>query len=83
MLTTAEHTLEVDPIRCEGNGACVELLPEGISLDDWGFPMVPSEPLPSSLLGHARRAVSSCPVRALQLRRREPVPTSRSHKKGG
>lgn len=83
MLTERGQALEVDPIRCEGHGACAELLPEWISLDDWGFPMVSTEPLPSSLVGHARRAVNSCPVLALKLRRCEPVPTDHSPKKGG
>ena len=29
--------LIVDPIACTGHGACAELLPEVISLDEWGY----------------------------------------------
>ena len=35
--------LTVDPIACTGHGACAELLPEWIVLDDWGYPMVSEE----------------------------------------
>ena len=28
--------LKVDPIACDGRGLCAELLPELITLDDWG-----------------------------------------------
>ncbi len=30
--------IEVDPIRCEAHGQCAELLPERITLDEWGYP---------------------------------------------
>ena len=59
--------LVVDPIACDGHGLCAELLPERIALDDWGFPIVDAKPIPSQLLGHARRAVSECPKCALRL----------------
>lgn len=62
-------TLRVDPIACDGHGLCAELFPERIQLDDWGFPIIDSEPIPGSLLGHARRAVSQCPTLALRLDR--------------
>ena len=59
--------LRVDRIRCDGRGVCAELLPELIRLDDWGYPIIESGTVPRNLLGHARRAVDSCPVLALQL----------------
>ena len=59
--------LEVDRIRCDGHGICAELLPELISLDDWGYPIVKRGPLPDHLAGLARRAVDDCPVLALRL----------------
>jgi ferredoxin len=59
--------LRVDPIACDGHGLCAELFPEWVSLDDWGFPIVRSEPVPPGLEEHARRAVAACPVLALKL----------------
>jgi ferredoxin len=62
-------TLRVDPIACEAHGLCAELFPEGISLDDWGYPIVDPGPIPPELEDHARRAVASCPTLALHLMR--------------
>jgi ferredoxin len=59
--------LTVDPIACTGHGACAELLPEWIKLDDWGYPMLADERVPDHLLAHARRAVAACPTLALRL----------------
>jgi ferredoxin len=65
------YRLRVDPIACDGHGACAELLPEAIENDDWGFPIVRSGPLDGRWLKLARRAVSSCPKLALRLERNE------------
>jgi ferredoxin len=59
----------VDRIRCDGHGLCAELLPERISLDDWGFPVVKRGPVPDDLAEVARHAVDICPVLALRLAR--------------
>ncbi len=59
--------IRIDPIACEGHGLCAELLPERISLDEWGFPIVDPEPLPRRLEKHAKRAVAACPRLALVL----------------
>ena len=59
--------LEIDRIRCDGHGMCAELLPELISLDDWGYPIIKGATVPPSLAEHARRAVDACPVLALRL----------------
>jgi ferredoxin len=63
---------------------CAELLPERIALDEWGYPVLDGEPLPSELVAHARRAVNACPTFALLLERvpsperaRPGVPRSR------
>ena len=61
--------LVVDPIACTGHGLCAELLPERITLDDWGYPIVDPH-VPPALHDHAVRAVSACPALALALRRR-------------
>jgi ferredoxin len=59
--------LSVDPIRCDAYGHCAELLPELISLDEWGYPIISGQDLPEQLRGDARRAVSACPRLALRL----------------
>ena len=69
-----DQELSVDRIRCDGRGLCAELLPELIRLDDWGYPIVERRPVPRHLLGHARRAVASCPVLALKLAAAQAVP---------
>jgi ferredoxin len=61
--------LTVDPIRCDGAGLCAELFPEGVALDDWGYPIVDQRPIQPALLAHARRAARCCPVLALRLER--------------
>ena len=60
--------ISVDPIVCEGHGQCAELLPEMITLDDWGYPIVDDAEVPSSHEALARRAVGACPTLALRLR---------------
>jgi ferredoxin len=61
--------LRVDPIACSGHGACAELLPELIELDEWGYPILDPRPVPPGLERQARRAVSGCPELALRLSR--------------
>ena len=68
---SGRQLLVVDRIKCDGRGLCAELLPELIRLDDWGYPIVNSEPVPGHLLPLARRAVDDCPVLAIALRRSE------------
>ncbi len=60
--------LEIDRIACDGHGACAEVLPERIVLDDWGYPILLPGPLPESMVELARLAIETCPVRALRLR---------------
>jgi ferredoxin len=66
---TTRARVRVDPIVCDGHGLCAELLPERITLDDWGYPIVDDTPLDRHLLPHARRAVDACPVLAMRLER--------------
>ncbi|MCZ1000906.1 ferredoxin [Streptomyces mirabilis] len=61
------HRLEVDWTACQGHGLCAELLPEHITLDEWGYPLLGEAPLPPTTLKRARRAAADCPVRALKL----------------
>lgn len=60
--------LTLDVIACEAHGLCADLLPERVSLDEWGYPIIDAEPVPGRLLGHARRAVAACPTLALALK---------------
>lgn len=68
---TTSVRLRVDPIACEGRRLCAEILPELITLDDWGFPIVSDVDVPGDLLDEAREAVRLCPKLALRL---EPAP---------
>jgi ferredoxin len=61
------YRLRVNPIACEAHGMCAELLPERISLDEWGYPLLGEEPLDPALVDHARRAAAACPTFALLL----------------
>ncbi len=59
------HRITVNPIMCEAHGVCMELLPEMIGKDPWGYPIVSDQPIPPHLLKLARKAESSCPTIAL------------------
>jgi len=59
--------LQVNPIACSGHGLCAELLPELISLDEWGYPVIADQGVPPRLARQARRAVTDCPALALRL----------------
>lgn len=61
--------LRVNPIACTAHGMCAELLPERITLDEWGYPVLDDEPLTPALVEHARRAALACPTFALLLER--------------
>jgi ferredoxin len=60
--------IDVDPVRCEAHGLCAELLPERITLDEWGYPLIDPTPIPASLEALARRTINACPTLALRLR---------------
>ena len=63
---TGRVQLRVDPIACDGRGVCAELLPELITLDDWGFPVIHGE-VPGALQEEAAEATRLCPKLALWL----------------
>ena len=61
--------LHVDWTACDRRGVCVELLPELLEADPWGYPLVRGPAtVPDELAPHARRAVALCPRMALRLR---------------
>jgi len=63
--------LQLNPTTCDAHGFCVELLPELVTLDEWGYPLLTTGTLtvavPEQLLAAARKAVGACPVSALRL----------------
>ena len=61
--------VRVNPIACEAHGMCAELLPERITLDQWGYPLVDETPVSGAELEHAIRAARACPTLALLLER--------------
>lgn len=54
--------LALDRIACTGHGICASILPEQITLDEWGYPVVQASLVDPSL-GDA--AIRLCPTRAL------------------
>ncbi len=58
-------TVAVDRIVCVGRGLCAGVLPERITLDEWGYPILDHTPVEPAA---AREAVRICPVGALYLR---------------
>jgi ferredoxin len=66
---SVDRRLQLDPVACDGFGHCAELLPELITLDEWGYPVIDDVPLPAHLMDHVERAVKACPRDALRVRR--------------
>jgi ferredoxin len=63
---TAPVSVEVDRTRCAGHGLCAVLLPDRITRDEWGFPVLHEvRPAPGDEAA-LRRAVSACPALALR-----------------
>ena len=61
--------VRVDPVACDAYGFCAELLPERVSLDEWGYPVIDGAPVGSELVELATRAAADCPRRAFHLER--------------
>jgi ferredoxin len=59
--------LRIDRDRCTGHGRCYDLAPDLITDDDDGYGRVVVEDPGESQLDAARRAVNSCPERAVVL----------------
>ncbi len=64
----APPALAVDRIACSGHGICASLLPESVTLDEWGYPVVEAG-VTRELLELAEVAASVCPHSALRLLR--------------
>lgn len=57
--------LRIDPVACDGYGYCAELVPEMISLDEWGYPLVTEDRVPPVLEDLVREAAARCPRNAV------------------
>jgi ferredoxin len=66
---TAGARIRVDFIACDGRGLCAEVVPELITLDDWGFPIVGAGEVPPGLRHQVDEAIRLCPKLALWLDR--------------
>jgi ferredoxin len=68
----SEPSLHVDRVACDGRGLCIELLPEILAEDPWGYPAGRDgrrdTAVPAGLRADAARAVRDCPRLALSLR---------------
>lgn len=66
MSDEVRRNLRVNPTLCTGYGYCAEIVPELVSVDDWGYPILRNISIEDErLLGLARRAVATCPRLAL------------------
>jgi ferredoxin len=69
---TGLFILQVNPILCDGFGHCAELAPELVEIDEWGYPIIRSEPVSlgdTDVYQSARYAERGCPRRALRIQR--------------
>jgi len=69
----SQPLLHVDRVACDGRGLCIELLPEILAEDPWGYPAGRDgrrdTAVPPGLRVDAEQAVRDCPRLALTLRR--------------
>jgi ferredoxin len=71
--------ISIDPVACDAYGYCAELLPEAITLDEWGYPIVDGSSLTPGLLAAAQRAARDCPRRAIRVEVKHSVELRHSH----
>lgn len=67
----AKLRLEVDWSRCDGHGLCADILKGAVRMDEYNYPVLPDDPIPTHLEADARKAVAMCPGLALRLVRRQ------------
>jgi ferredoxin len=64
--------LHIDWTRCDARGSCMELLPELLQADRWGYPLAraggSNVVIPAHLQEAADDAVGLCPMLALRFR---------------
>jgi ferredoxin len=69
--------VRVDPVACDACGYCAQLLPERVTLDEWGYPVVDGPPVGPGLVELADRAAAECLRGAFHLVR---VASTRPHR---
>ena len=72
-----EVRLSVDMTKCRGSGMCALIFEDGIELDRFGFPIIPSGLLEGRLRRRAIRASKACPHGALAVVGPDDLPISR------
>ena len=66
--------VQISPDRCQGHGRCYDLAPELFGDDDEGYGTVRSDgTVPPGQEEDARRAVSNCPERAIEILEGDPA----------
>lgn len=65
--TSTTVSIVIDPVACDAYGYCAELLPEHVSLDEWGYPLLDGVPLSGEQAARAQEAARQCPRRAFLL----------------
>lgn len=60
---TSNRTVRIDRIACTGHGQCAEPLPELITPDGWGYPILHRTAIPPDLRAHARATPRVPPTR--------------------
>lgn len=62
-------SIDIDWTRCDAHGLCSRLLPEKITLDEWGYPVFDGREVDGTLVQAARKAAMACPALALRIER--------------
>lgn len=65
--TLPSMKIRIDTEACTGHGRCYTLAPALFACDDEGFGQVIDEDVSPELEADARRAVASCPERAVSI----------------
>lgn len=63
-------SIEIDWTRCDGHGLCAALLPQAISRDDWGYPVIDRAAIENQPTAAVKRTIACCPALALRSERR-------------
>jgi ferredoxin len=64
---SARPRLAVDWTRCDGHGLCAALLPDAISLDEFGYPIFDRRALERETSTNLRRVANTCPALAIRM----------------
>ena len=68
--------MALDPAACNGFGFCAELPPEVLTRDEWGFPIVDEDEVPSQDSGRRQTSRRVLPAASTDL---DPIEQHRDH----